>query len=102
MKASESKLDSSFVKCLNDFAQRMSRRGVIARVGKFVLAAMGISLMPNLPWDRSFTAAAKIGCGDWKLCGICGNLCTSCCGGGGLFNCPSCTTKGHFWAKCCT
>jgi methylamine dehydrogenase light chain len=104
----ESRFDLATSRLLDNFAQRVSRRGILARMGKLALGALGISLLPNLPVDRTFVAEAFTGClTDYRLCGIYGYLCqsgTSCCGGGtgSLTGCPSCTTKGtSFWSMCC-
>ena len=100
----ESLFDDAAARMLDGFAQRVSRRGVLARLGKLALGLMGLTFVPTLPLDRTFIAEAQsVGCGDWQLCGICGRLCASCCGGGGsLTACPSCTKRGHFgWCKCC-
>jgi methylamine dehydrogenase light chain len=103
----ESKLDTSASRFLDNFAQRISRRGILARLGDLALAALGISLVPNLPLNRTFVAEANVGCDDWRLCGIWGWLCADCCGGNGsLTSCPSCsgggTTQGSgSWSLCC-
>lgn len=104
----EGRFDDAAARFLDGFAQRLSRRGMLARGGKFALGLMGLSLVPNLPLDRAFVAEAQSpNCGDWRLCGMCGNLCaqgTSCCGGGtggDLFICPGCTVRRSFWSRCC-
>jgi methylamine dehydrogenase light chain len=111
-KQDESRLDLVAANFLDHFAQRISRRGVVARIGKLTLGIMGMSLVPSLPLDRTFTVEATGGsgldCGDWRLCGMCGSFCarrTSCCGGGtggDMFICPGCTQREQFWFKCCT
>lgn len=77
--------------------------GVLARVGKLALGALGVALLPNLPLDRTSVVEAQGGCYDWRLCGIYGNLCANCCGGtASIFTCPSCTTRGYSsWTSCC-
>lgn len=78
-------------------AQRTSRRGFIARLGKLVAGGM---IIPLLPVDRA--AAQNMGaspsahatpnpnddqtCDYWKYCAIDGYLCTCC--GGGSHDCP--------------
>lgn len=111
-KQDESRLDVVAANFLDNFAQRISRRGVIARIGKLTLGIMRLSLVPSLPLDRTFSVEASgnaAGClGEWRLCGMCGYFCarrTSCCGGGtggDLFICPGCTQREQFWMKCCT
>lgn len=101
---SESRLDTVTSRLLDNFAQRVSRRGMLARLGKFALGLTGLSLIPNLPIDRTFTVDADggPGCGDWRTCGMYGSPCKACCDGtGSLTMCPSCTLVGSFWSKCC-
>ena len=99
----ESQFDLTTSRLLDNVAQRFSRRGVLARLGKLALGALGVSLLPNLPLDRTFVAEAQTGgCTDWRLCGIYGYVCQSCCNGtGSMTSCPSCTTRGSFWSSCC-
>jgi hypothetical protein len=104
MNDKETKIDIATGRFLESFSQGISRRGVIARLGQFALSMLGLSLIPTLPLDRTFVADAQtVGCTDWRVCGLCGNLCTDCCGGSGsLTGCPSCTRRGHYgWTMCC-
>lgn len=87
-------------RALEAFAQRVSRRGLLARLGKAALGLMGLSLIPHLPVNR--IALAQVGCSDWRLCGIGGYLCNNCCSGGNLETCPNCLTRGSSWSSCCT
>lgn len=88
---------------LTNLSQRLSRRGMFARVGQFVLRASGILLLPLLPIDRRFTAEAQSsGCAAFEWCGLCGNKCNFSCCSGVTNGCPSCLQRGHFaWTKCC-
>ena len=108
----ESNFDAATSRVLNGLSQRVSRRSMIARVGKFAFGLLGVSLVPLLPLDRivpEVEAAAQggwgTGCRKWQLCGIWGRLCGNCgcrCETGpGADECPSCTIKGHYWATCC-
>ncbi len=70
------------------------------------MGAVGLSIAPSLPIDRTFTVQAQgSNCCLWQLCGINGYLCNNCCGGtGGLTGCPSCSgmQRGFdSWYKCC-
>lgn len=99
-------IDTAAGKLVDEFAQRISRRGVLARAGKIALGLLGVSLAPNLPLDRIFKVEAQSSCTAASLCGIYGWLCNTgspdCCSGGIAANgCPSCTTRGSFWSKCC-
>lgn len=108
----ENESDVVIAHILGGFAQRISRRGILARLGRTVLGAMGVSLITQLPLDRTSIVQADgstTACGDWRLCGMCGHFCTrasSCCGGAGnggdIFVCPACTSYHAWWAKCCT
>jgi len=85
---------------LTDWAQRVSRRGLLARVGNLALKIAGVSLVPFLPVNRVF---AQFGCSsDWQTCGMHGFFCTACCGGGASYStCPACTIQSGFWTGCC-
>lgn len=107
----ESNFDAATARVLNGLSQRVSRRSMIARVGKFAFGLLGVSLVPLLPLDRIVVTEANAqsgwgsGCKKWELCGIWGRLCNKCncrCETGpGADECPSCTIKGQFWASCC-
>lgn len=103
----ESRFDAAAGRLLDGFAQRISRRGILARVGKVALGLMGVTLAPSLPLNRIFQVEAQSSCLAQSLCGIYGRLCntgssTCCHGGTGPSGCPSCTTKGPYaWSKCC-
>lgn len=85
-------LDDVIERSTRAAAQRTSRRGALARMGR-VLLGSAIAL-PVLPFDRSAHAAAGHGgggggkskapadqqCDYWRYCAIDGFLC-SCCGG---------------------
>lgn len=103
----ENQFDLATAHFLDSFAQRISRRGVLARAGKFALGILGLSFVPNLPLDRVFRVEAQTSCSAQSLCGISGNLCLTgqavCCNGNaaGSDGCPSCTNRGSFWERCC-
>jgi len=102
----ESNLDTAAARALDGLGQRISRRGIVARVGRFILSAMGLSVVAHLPIDRTFKVEAQgTTCCLWQLCGIWGWLCNGCCGGGGgLTGCPSCSDMvrgNNYWTKCC-
>lgn len=99
----EDKFDLAVTDILDRFAQNVSRRGTLSRLGQLSLGLLGITLLPNLPLDRRFVVEAQGGCTtDWRLCGMYGYFCQVCCGEtGGLTSCPSCTEQGSYWTKCC-
>lgn len=84
--------------------RRSTRRGLLTWVGRTLVAAAGLALVPVLPLNRrSVVRAQGITCGD-NLCGQCGHQCSpSCsCGSGGTGGCPSCLKIGSFsWTACC-
>jgi methylamine dehydrogenase light chain len=83
-------LDDVIERSTRAAAQRTSRRGALARMGRLMLGS-AIAL-PVLPFDRSAHAASGHGggakskgpadqqCDYWRYCAIDGYLC-SCCGG---------------------
>lgn len=93
-------LDDKTAHYLELWAQRTSRRGLLARVGTLALKAAGLSLLPMLPVDRAF---AQFTCaGDWQTCGMHGFFCKACCGGAASYaSCPACTNTGSYWVGCC-
>lgn len=92
--------DEQAASYLTDWGQRLSRRGVLARVAKMTMKIAGIALVPLLPADRAY---AQFSCAsDYQTCGMHGFFCKACCGGGNSYaSCPSCTTQDGAWSKCC-
>ena len=92
-------VDEHTARLLARLAQRSSRRGVLAGLGKLALAAAGAAVVAEvLPFDRTVAEAAS--CGDVNLCGFCGRLCT-CITGAGENYYPGCATLGSYWVVCC-
>jgi len=82
--------DDQFAGFTRRLAMGASRRGVLARLGR---AMLGAAMVPVLPIDRDFgTARADelvmdpTRCEYWKYCSMDGQLC-SCCGGS-AHECP--------------
>ena len=99
--------DSFFELSARGVAQRSSRRGAMATLGK---ALVGSALVPLLPVDRSFAAgntpAASAAsddpnsCDYWRYCAIDGWLC-GCCGGTSS-SCPPGTSSSPItWIGTC-
>jgi methylamine dehydrogenase light chain len=103
-----SRLDRWFEGSTRALAQRTSRRGFLGSLGRVLV---GASLLPLLPIDRSSRANAAEGpakshsddptsCDYWKYCSIDGFLC-SCCGGSSS-SCPPGTTPSPItWIGTC-
>ena len=101
---SETAFDLFIRRRLASLALTGPRRRFFSIVVDGVLAALGVALIPKLPFlDRFFRAEAFVNCLDWQLCGIFGNVC-DCCGGNtdnGV--CPSSTTRSSsWWSACCS
>lgn len=99
----ESHIDGRIAAYLERQSQKVSRRGLLASAGRFMLRLSGLALLPLLPFDRR--ANAQLGC-SWRECGMCGNYCSgspNCCNGnnGGTTSCPSCMTTYGSWTGCC-
>lgn len=87
-----------FVESLTrSIAQRTSRRSFLARLGKVILGAAAIPLLPVDRVARNANAADQkkpakknvnddLTCDYWKYCAIDGFLCTCC--GGDSHDCP--------------
>lgn len=98
---SKDKLDQRAGELIADFSQRMSRRGLVSALGRLMLRAAGVALVPVLlPVDRAY---AQFSCsGDWQTCGMHGFFCKACCGHSARYaSCPACTTTRAAWSKCC-
>ena len=92
-------IDDQTAQFLTDWSQRVSRRGLLARVANLALKIAGISIVPLLPVDRAFAQGG--GC-DWRTCNMHGYFCSNCCGGSGSFStCPNCTSRQGSWVGCC-
>jgi hypothetical protein len=100
----ENNFDKATARILDSFAQRIPRRSMLARVSKFTLTLLGVSVVPLLPLDRVVRSveAQGSGCGIWQLCGIWGRRCNTCaCDAGTAQSCPKCTYQGTAWRTCC-
>jgi methylamine dehydrogenase light chain len=99
-------MDQLFERLTRRVAQRTSRRGFLARVGKLIVGGI---VLPLLPLERLARAAESPaaaepgdpnGCDYWRYCAIDGYLC-GCCGGG-TSECPPGTTAApSSWVGTC-
>lgn len=98
-----SSFDERTADYLADWGQKLSRRGWLARLGHLAIRISGVTLLPLLPVDRAAGQVVPPSCGDWRMCGLWGNVCQSCCGqSAAWYSCPSCTTQGaNAWSLCC-
>lgn len=97
----ERTVDTRVGEVLDQFGQLTSRRGFIARVGRFVVAVLGAGVVSVLPMDPVAQNADAVTCGG-IFCGMCGRQCCSSAPcGGGTYSCPPGTTAGGYWTRCC-
>ena len=82
-------------------SQNTSRRGFLTTLGKALIAAVGIQLVPFLPSDR-IAQGVEAGhtCSYWGYCGIFAPRLCFCCTNQHCA-CPYGTTPGSMWSACC-
>jgi methylamine dehydrogenase light chain len=105
-------MDKIFENFARAVAQRSSRRSFIGTLGRMIL---GASMLPLLPIDRVAATARAQGtngenkkgsvdddttCDSWKYCAVDGFLCT-CCGGGSHDCPPGATPSPTSWVGTC-
>ncbi|MGH8786960.1 MAG: methylamine dehydrogenase light chain [Cupriavidus necator] len=109
-------MDAFFERKARAVAQRNGRRSALGRIGKLMLGAAAV---PLLPVDRSYAASAaaartakaapgalptgindEASCDYWKHCAIDGFLC-ACCGGSSTSCPPGTTTSPITWIGTC-
>lgn len=79
------------------------RRGLLAKLGKLVLLASGVQIMPILPIDRTIphVEASYHDCTAWYYCNSWAPRLCACCVGGYQCMCPAGTFPGSYWWGCC-
>jgi len=100
-------------------SERISRRSLLSRIGRWGIGAAGVAIVGSLPVTRSALASENNGAADglfpafdetedssscqyWRWCNMDGTPCTS-CAGGGVTTCPPGAKPGaEFWVGCCT
>ncbi len=104
-------MDAFFERKARSVAQRHGRRSALGMIGK---AMLGAAAVPLLPVDRSYAASAsaahgkakgaavsdETSCDYWKYCAIDGFLC-SCCGGSSSSCPPGSTPSPITWIGTC-
>jgi hypothetical protein len=86
---------------LIELSQKHSRRGLLAKTMKLMLAVAGVSAgLASITELRPLPAEASHQCGYSYNCGLCGYNCADC--GGSPTSCPSGSASGNAsWAACC-
>lgn len=93
--------DAAVARGLDDLAQRLSRRGLLAKVGRVTLGVLGLTIATEAaPLIRS-EADASSHCSGYELCGFCGWKCGCAACSGSLYQCPNCANIGGYWETCC-
>jgi methylamine dehydrogenase light chain len=98
-------------------SERISRRSMLSRLGRWGIGAAGVAIIGSLPVSRLASAAETTNadlfpafdetddsssCEYWRWCNMDGTPCTS-CAGGGVTTCPPGSKPGaEFWVGCCT
>lgn len=89
---------------LSSHAEQMSRRAFVHRVGKALVGFVaGATLTPGvvIRTERADASHADSCWGDWRNCGLYGNLCAKCGGSSHGWSCPPGSTGGGSWYYCC-
>lgn len=92
-------VEARLTRHLDSLGQGTSRRGVLASLCRAIASAIGLRLAVAVPVDR-LVAQDQCQCNSPELCGICGRLCDK-CAGGNCGSCPSGSSLGGYWTKCC-
>lgn len=94
---------SRFEQACRSLYEGTSRRGLLAWLGKALIAAAGVTVVKVLPVDRTVDTveASNHDCSSWLYCNCnCPRLC-SCCVGGNNCMCPYGTLPSGSWFGCC-
>ncbi|QNG21165.1 amine dehydrogenase [Rhodococcus triatomae] len=102
-------------------SERVSRRSMISRIGRWTMGVSGVALISSLPVTRSAfaqeTPAPEGGgepqlldfdghdpaeCEYWRWCNMDGTSCAACNGGGVTTCAPGSKPGAEFWVGCCT
>ncbi len=87
MNTNENAIDVLFSQMTESVADSTSRRSILGKLSKLLMAAVGAELVPLLPVDRRTFGETKPlenatsllpACLDWELCGMSGTPCTAC------------------------
>lgn len=97
-------------------SERVSRRSMISRIGRWTLGVSGVAVVGSLPVARAGADSATsptamlpdyVGknpaeCDYWRWCNMDGTPCASCQGGGVTTCAPGSKPGAEFWVGCCT
>jgi hypothetical protein len=97
-------LDEKASQIARRLAERTSRRGLLAKTGRWALAIAGVTALETLPIGPvQLAEAGPSDCWEWYNCGMSGFPCAGC--GGSTGSCPAGTTaatgQGAAWSACC-
>ncbi len=104
-------------------SERVSRRSMISRIGKWTMGVSGVALISTLPVTRSafaqepevpapapgpeprvpvYDGKDPAECEYWRWCNMDGTSCAACNGGGVTTCAPGSKPGAEFWVGCCT
>ncbi|MGC5247918.1 methylamine dehydrogenase light chain [Gordonia sp. DT219] len=99
-------------------SERVSRRSMISKIGRWTLGASGVAVIGSLPVSRAaadpqpasgpeplvpeYNGSNPAECEYWRWCNMDGTPCAACEGGGVSTCAPGSKPGAEFWVGCCT